>query len=187
MGGWARLLAAHGSTGLFWWACAESVFFPVPPDVLLVPLVLANPRAWWAYAGLTTVGSCLGALAGYGLGRLGGRNLLRRFFSGGKARRVELFFAGYGAWAVAIGGFTPIPFKIFTVAAGAFRMDLPVFLLSAAASRAARFFLVAFLLERFGDAGVKLFSGPVAWLSLPVIALAFLVYFFWPRRKGGGS
>ncbi len=141
------------------WALAavsfvEASVFVVPPDVLLVPMVLAARRRAWAIAGLCTAASVAGGLAGYGIGfflfEAVGRPLLD--FYGYAARFTEFqdMYHEWGGWIVAAGGFTPIPYKVITIASGAVSLDPVTVTAASAASRGARFFLEAALLWRFG-------------------------------------
>ena len=132
----------------------ESSFFPIPPDVLLLPMVLANRERAWFYAGLCTAASVLGGLLGYAIGyflfKTIGRWVIELY---GLQKAFETFrdsYAQWGLWIILIKGLTPIPFKIVTIASGAAHFDLVVCVLATAATRAARFFLVAALIHRFG-------------------------------------
>ena len=135
---------------LFFLAFAESSFFPVPPDVLLLVMALNQPDRALFFALVTTAGSTLGGAAGYGIGLAGGRPLLARLASAEKVRRIHDYFDRYQAWAVGIAGFTPIPYKVFTISAGAFYIDFVKFLLVSFVSRGARFFLVGGLVALYG-------------------------------------
>ncbi len=134
---------------------AESSVFPVPPDVLLLPMVLARPKRAWVVALVCTLASVAGGVAGYAIGALlfeaVGRPILDFY---GYAAQFEHFSAqynAYGAWIVFGAGFTPIPYKVFTIASGVTGLDLMVFVLASALSRGARFFLEAALLYFFGE------------------------------------
>jgi membrane protein YqaA with SNARE-associated domain len=134
---------------------AESSFFPIPPDVMLVPMVLAKrEKAWW-YAGLATISSVLGGLAGYAIGffllELIGKPLLAFY---GKADGLAAFtqlFSEYGAIILLTKGMTPIPYKVLTISAGVAHMNLATFVGASIVARATRFFLVAGLLYFFGE------------------------------------
>lgn len=140
----------HGGTALFAIAFAESSFFPIPPDVLLIPLCLANPsQAFW-FAFLCSAGSVLGGIAGYAIGFWGGRPLVHRIFAEEKVRAVERYYDRYNAWATGIAGLTPIPYKLFTISGGACAINFKVFLLASVVSRSLRFFAVAGLIWYFG-------------------------------------
>ena len=101
-------LESMGILGLFILAFIESSFFPIPPDVFLIPLTLITPELWWLYALVCTVGSTLGALFGYFIGKKGGRPLLRKIISKQKADKVDYYYEKYGDWALGISGFSPI-------------------------------------------------------------------------------
>ena len=137
-------------------AFAEASFFPVPPDVLLMTLSLSRPLLAWRYALAATLGSVtgglLGYLIGYGLWALAAEWFYRYVpgFTPELFGQVGDLFVRYDFWTVFIAGFTPIPYKVFTIAAGAFGINLPIFVLASFLSRALRFFLVAALLRRYG-------------------------------------
>lgn len=136
-------------------AFVESSFFPIPPDVLMIPMIIARPSKAFVIAGVATVASVLGGLFGYLIGwgffELIGQPIFDFY---GKADAVAEFqarFNDYGAWAVLIAGVTPFPFKVITIMSGVTALSLPVFIVSAIIARALRFFLVAALLWRFGE------------------------------------
>ncbi len=140
----------YGVPALFALAFAESSFFPLPPDVLLIALALGNPaNAWW-YATVATVGSVLGGALGYGIGWYGGRPVLKKIMGQERVDVVHDYFQRYEAWAILIAGFTPIPYKIFTIGAGAFFVNFKTFMMASIVSRGARFFLVAGAIQLFG-------------------------------------
>jgi membrane protein YqaA with SNARE-associated domain len=150
---WVEAWAQHpyGAWALFLIAFAESSFFPIPPDVLLIPLCLGDPsKAFW-FAFLCSAGSVLGGMAGYGIGYWGGRPLVYRLFSDAKVRAVERYYERWNAWATGIAGLTPLPYKIFTIAGGACAIDFKVFVLASVVSRSLRFFAVAGLIYAFGE------------------------------------
>lgn len=140
-----------GETGLFIIAFVESSVFPIPPDVLLIPLVLFKPSIGLYYASVSTAGSVLGGVAGYYIGLKGGRPLARRLFSESKIKRVEDYFDKYGAWAVLIAAFTPIPYKVFTIASGIVRLDLKRFVTASIVGRGARFFAESSVIMIWGE------------------------------------
>lgn len=145
-------LLEYGPLGLFLVAFFESTVFPIPPDVLLLPLCLMNPRLSWWYAFLTTAASISGAFLGYAVGRKAGRPVVERFVAGELVEKVQVLFEKYGGWAVGIAAFTPIPYKVFTFGAGVFRVPFMTFTVASAIGRAGRFFfegaMVYFLGER---------------------------------------
>ena len=133
---------------------AESSFFPIPPDVLMIPMIIARPNRAFLIAGVATLASVIGGLFGYLIGwgffETIGQPVLDFY---GKAGAMDAFsarFNEYGAWAVLIAGVTPFPFKVITIMSGLTNLSLPVFILSAIIARALRFFVVATLLYFFG-------------------------------------
>lgn len=150
---WAE--TPYGTPALFVLAFAESSFFPVPPDVLLIALSLSLPRKSFRYALVCTIGSVLGGTLGFYLGLQFwdlASGIVFRYVDQEGFNMVRTYFVKYEAWAVAVAGFTPIPYKVFTISAGFFRVDFPVFLIASALSRGMRFFLVAGLIYAFGPA-----------------------------------
>lgn len=137
-----NVLGSFGSFGLFFLAFIESIFFPIPTDVLLIILTIQNPSFWFGYAFIATIGSVLGAAVAYTIGYFGGRAILERYFHKYIAR-VHAFFQKYETLAVFIAGFTPIPYKVFALAAGVFYVDFKKFILVSLLARGLRFFLVA--------------------------------------------
>ncbi len=139
---------------LFVIAFAESSFFPIPPDVLLIPLAIGNPRRALRFAALCTVGSSLGALLGYFLGlefyEVIGQRIVAFYSVGEQYERVQALYQQWDVVAIALAGFTPIPFKIFTITAGVFKINLLTFTIVVVLSRGARFFLLGGLIWRFG-------------------------------------
>lgn len=149
---WAE--TPYGSWALFLLAFAESSFFPVPPDVLLIALAVSIPSKAFRYALICSVGSVLGGIFGYVIGyqfmEIIGFGILNFYGLTEKYESVAEFYNRYNAWAVGIAGFTPIPYKVFTISAGAFKINFPVFLLASVVSRSARFFIVGGLIYIFG-------------------------------------
>lgn len=142
-------------SALFGIALAESSVFPVPPDVLLIAIVAARPASWLRGAAVCTAGSAVGAVLGYGIGSAFMATLGQPIvdFYGAQAswnRVVDLYQGEWGVWFLAAAAFTPIPFKVATIAAGATDMAFVPFLLVATAGRATRFLLVAAILRVFG-------------------------------------
>ena len=150
---WAH--TPYGVPALFGISFAESSFFPVPPDVLQIALSISRPLKSFYYAFISSIGSVLGGIAGYGIGLflmdLIGVPILHFYGLETKYEVVQALFQKYDAWAVAIAGFTPIPYKLFTIASGAFDISFGVFVIASVLSRSARFFLVATLIYFFGQ------------------------------------
>ncbi|MEJ2525840.1 MAG: VTT domain-containing protein [Desulfuromonadales bacterium] len=151
---WAE--TPYGGPALFLLAFAESSIFPVPPDVLLIALCIALPLRSWHFALLASVGSVLGGLLGYLIG-WGAWPLVNGFFysyipgfTPTVFQRVQELFAAYDFWLVFTAGFTPIPYKVITIGSGVFQINLAVFTIASLVSRSLRFYLVAWLLFRYG-------------------------------------
>src|SRR5690348_8292183 len=153
-----RILALAASPRAEWWlaivAFAESSFFPVPPDALLIPMVLARPRYAWRFAAICTVASVVGGALGYLIGYAVFDQLalpvLNFYGYGDRFASFQALYAQYGLWVILIKGLTPIPYKIVTIASGAAKFDFAVFMAASLVTRGARFFLVAALLRLFG-------------------------------------
>ena len=133
---------------------AESSFFPIPPDVVLVPMALAQPHKARLYALVCTISSVLGGMLGYAIGAYlydtVGHWLISAYGYGEGIDAFRAAYAKWGAWIILIKGMTPIPYKIVTIASGAAKFDFPLFMAASVVTRGARFFLVAALLRRFG-------------------------------------
>lgn len=176
---WAR--HRHAPWYLGGLSFAESSFFPIPPDVMLAPMSLANPsRAWW-YALLTTVTSVAGGLLGYAIGMLAFDAIepfLRESRYWGSYQTAVQWFGDWGFWAVLIAGFSPIPYKVFTIAAGALSMALLPFTLASIVGRGARFFLVAGLMAWGGprmEALLGKYIDRLGWATVVLLAVALVV------------
>lgn len=153
-----RTLALAASPRAPWWlaavAFAESSVFPIPPDALLAPMVLARPERAWRLALICTVasvaGGALGYFIGYALFDQLAAPLIRVYGYGERFAAFQQLYGEYGLWVILIKGLTPIPYKVVTIASGAARFDFATFMAASAVTRSARFFLVAGLLRYFG-------------------------------------
>jgi membrane protein YqaA with SNARE-associated domain len=176
----------HARWALFSISFAESSFFPVPPDVLLIAMVLARPRSARLIAVVCTAGSVLGGLFGYAIGRgmwqaikdptfhyLGGLGFTPQNFD-----LLQIQFQENAFLAVFTSGFTPIPYKVFTIGAGIFEVSLPIFFAASLLGRAARFFLVAELLGRLGPRVMPFIERYLGWLTLAFTLLLILGFAF---------
>lgn len=136
-------------------AFMESSFFPVPPDVILIPISLARPKRAWLYAAICTLGSVLGALLGYAIGALLyntlGLWLIHLYGYGAKVAELKALFAHWGWAVILLKGLTPIPFKVVTITCGVLAYNLPLFVLLCLITRGARFFILAALMTLFGE------------------------------------
>ncbi|MDZ4200792.1 MAG: YqaA family protein [Gallionella sp.] len=161
---------------------AESSFFPIPPDVMLAPMCLANPaRAWW-FALLTTLTSVAGGLFGYAIGYFAFDAIepwLRETRYWESYLLAVDWFGRWGFWAVFVAGFSPIPYKVFTIAAGVLSMALLPFVVASLIGRGARFFLVAALMK-WGGAGMEAalhrHVDRLGWATVAIIALGAAIY-----------
>jgi len=169
---WAE--TPYGSWALFFLALAESSFFPVPPDVLLIALAISIPARSFRYALICSAGSLLGGVIGYLIGYqfmdLIGLRIVDFYGFTQQYAAVGDLYNRYNAWAVGIAGFTPIPYKVFTISAGAFKINFIIFFIASAISRSARFFLVGWLIYKFGP-GIKRFIDRY----FNILAVAFVV------------
>jgi membrane protein YqaA with SNARE-associated domain len=156
---YARTLAMaahrHAMAAMALISFAESSFLPIPPDFLLVPMILAQPRRAWLIAAVCTITSVVGGYVGYAIGYFLfdaiGLPVLEFYHMMDKYEAFKAAFAEWGAWIIVIKGLTPIPFKLVTIASGAAQFDLVPFTLASLVSRSLRFFLLAALLRRFGE------------------------------------
>ena len=161
---------------------AESSFFPIPPDVMVVPMVLARREQAYRIAAICTIASVLGGMAGYAIGMFlyesVGQWLIRLY---GMSEGIETFretYREWGAWIILIKGFTPIPFKLVTIASGIAGFNFGLFVLMATITRGVRFFLIAFLLKRYGEpvqAFIEKRMNLVGWLFLIALIGGFAV------------
>ncbi|MCZ8375134.1 MAG: DedA family protein [Beijerinckiaceae bacterium] len=152
---------------------AESSFFPVPPDVMLVPMTMARPERAWQYAAICTLASVLGGIAGYLIGALLydtlGAWLIRLYGYGDKMDAFRALYQQHGHWIILIKGFTPIPFKLITIASGLAGYDFLMFVLLSAITRGARFFLVAGVMNRFGGPIRRFIEGNLTLVGIVTV------------------
>lgn len=170
--------ASLGELGLFLLAFIESSFFPIPPDLLYITLILKGATNPYALALIATVGSTLGAAFGYSLGYFGGRPVILKML-GSKIEptleKAEKFFDDYGSLAMFIAAFTPVPFKVFTVTGGLCKMNMTGFMIYSFFGRAGRFFLFTFLFVSYGQVIIDNF----VQITLVGGAFVFASYFVW--------
>ncbi len=159
---------------------AESIFFPIPVDVMLAPMAMAQKNKAWFFAFVCSMTSVLGGVIGYALGYFAFDSLVEPVLHDlgywEKYQAVVEWFNEYGVWIVFIAGFSPLPYKLFTLSAGAMQMALLPFLLASLIGRSARFFLVAGLMKWGGDAIDKQLKATIDWLGWVVIFLAIIGY-----------
>ncbi len=160
---------------------AESSFFPIPPDVMLAPMCLAERSRAWRFAAVTTLASIAGGLLGYAIGFFVFESIepwLRDSHYWAAYETGRSWFDEWGVWAVFIAGFSPIPYKIFTIAAGVAVLNLPGFLVASAIGRGARFFLVAGLIVAGGDRMAEYLPRYIERLGWAVVVLAILAWVY---------
>ena len=150
-----NLAASRGATpAMATVSFAESSFFPIPPDVLLIPIAVARPAQWVRWAAVCTVASVAGAFLGYAIGALlfeaVAQPILQFYGRTDGFARLQAWYAEWGGWAVFAAALTPFPYKVITIFSGAVGMNLAAFAVVSLIGRAARFFLVAWLCARFG-------------------------------------
>jgi membrane protein YqaA with SNARE-associated domain len=165
-------------------AFAESSFFPVPPDVMLIPMSLARPARAWLYASVCTAASVLGGLLGYAIGALLydsiGHWLISFYGLGDKVEAFRAGYAEYGAWIILLKGLTPIPYKLVTITSGFANFNIWLFVILSVIARGGRFFVVAILLNRYGEwIRVRIEKHLGLWVSLGagVLVAGFIVAF----------
>ena len=172
---WAE--TPYGGPALFLLALVESSVFPIPPDVLLIALCISLPSRAWRFALLASAGSVVGGLIGYAIG-WGAWPLVDTFFfsyipgfTPEIFGRVQGLFAEYDFWVVFTAGFTPIPYKVITIGSGVFDINLAIFFVASLISRSLRFFLVAWLLHRYGPGMREFIDRYFNVLSIVFVAL----------------
>lgn len=179
--GWAG--HRHAERYLAGLSFAESSFFPIPPDVMLAPMCLARRERAWRFSSVTTIASLLGGIAGYAIGYFLFSAIEPWLHSMGywpAYLRGKTWFDQWGVWAVLIAGFSPIPYKIFTISAGAAVLNFPAFVIASLVGRGARFFLVAGLVvaggQRMEDT-LRDYVERIGWATV-LLALAIAAYIF---------
>jgi membrane protein YqaA with SNARE-associated domain len=174
---WAE--TPYGPAALFLLAFAEASFFPVPPDALLIALVLGFTQKAFKFATICLVGSVTGALLGYVIGHFlwwtpdGNFTSLALFFfntlpgfSEKDFNVIQKMYSEYDFWIIFTAGFTPLPYKVFTVSSGAFKISLPMFIIASIISRGARFFFISFLIWKFGPQIKSFIDKYFNWLAI---------------------
>ncbi|HXH71566.1 MAG TPA: YqaA family protein [Mariprofundaceae bacterium] len=185
---WTLSWADHPQAqwALFAIAVIEASVFPIPPDVLLIALALGRPNLGLRLATFATSGSVIGAIIGYAIGMLFftsiAEPLLNFYGAMGQFTHVQQLFTQWGLLLVLIAGFSPIPFKVITIAAGTFGLSFPGFILASAASRGARFFLEGMLLRWGGDRLRRFVERHFEWMTVLVALLVvagFVMLWLW--------
>ena len=163
---------------LFWLAVisfVESSFFPIPPDIMLIPMILATPKQAWKIAGVCTVSSVIGAYLGYIIGfyffQLIAEPILNFYHFMDRFNTFKNLYNEYGAWIVFGAGITPFPYKIITIASGVVHLNLAIFTIASIIARGLRFFLIAWLLKTYGEAMKNFIEKNLGWLSVLFLVL----------------
>ena len=153
----------------------ESSFFPIPPDIMLIPMILATPKKAWKIAGVCTISSIFGAYLGYIIGvyffELIAEPLLNFYGYLEKFNEFKQLYEEYGAWIVFGAGITPFPYKIITIASGVVHLNLAVFTVASILARGLRFFLIAWLLKTYGEKMRLFIEKNLGWLSVLFLVL----------------
>ena len=175
--GWSE--TPYGSWMLFILAFAESSFFPIPPDVLLIALCVGKPAAAFLFASICTLGSLIGGIVGYGIGIFGfetiGQPLLNLYDPHQEVfNKVQTLYNTWGFWGVLIAAITPIPYKVFTIASGVFGFNFLQFVIASIVGRSFRFFLVSGLIFWGGERLKTWIEKYFDWLSLGFIVVLIL-------------
>ncbi len=180
---WTLSLAEsrHSTLALAGIAFAESSFFPLPPDLILLPMSLAKPQKAWFYAAVCTAASVAGGILGYAIGALLydtlGQWIIKLYGYGARIDSLRAFYAEWGWAFILVKGLTPIPFKLVTIVSGLLAYNLPLFILLSLITRGARFFILAAAMNHYGDTVRVWLDKHFAWFV--VILLAIVVFGFW--------
>lgn len=172
-----------GSWALFWLAFVESSFFPIPPDVLLLALATGKPKHSWRFAAICTIGSVLGGIAGWGIGKFAWGMMEKYFiphvFSQEKFAEIGQLFVDTSFWTITTAALTPIPYKVFTIAAGVFEASLLVLIIASILGRGLRFFTIGGIMYWLGAPARKLiekYFDRFAWIGLILILIAAVLW-----------
>ena len=173
----------HASYYLSGLSFIESFFFPIPPDVMLAPMTLARPNRWFFYAALTTGSSVLGGIAGYVIGYYGFGLVQPWIIEFGYQARFEQaqnWFTQWGFWVVLIAGFSPIPYKVFTIAAGTLSLFLPAFIMASLVGRGLRFFMLSGLIRLGGERmsnKLRSWVEVLGWLTVGILLVSLIWWY----------
>ena len=174
-----EVISLSGSKYALYWLAAfsfiESSFFPIPPDIMLIPMILATPKQAWKIAGVCTLASVIGAYLGYVIGyyffQLIAEPLLDFYGYLDKFNQFKDLYTEYGAWIVFGAGITPFPYKIITIASGVVHLNLAVFTVASIIARGLRFFVIAWLLKVYGERMRVFIEKNLGWLSVLFLIL----------------
>jgi membrane protein YqaA with SNARE-associated domain len=173
----------HAEKYLAGLSCSESMFFPIPPDVMLAPMALSQPQKAWRFAAITTIASVIGGILGYLLGYFAFESFIQPLIVEmgyeGKLAQATQWFEEYGVWVVFLAGFSPIPYKVFTISAGFMHMALVPFIIASTIGRGLRFFLVAALMKYGGpmmEAKLKKYIEILGWGTIILAVILYLIF-----------
>lgn len=165
----------YADAWLFALSFAESSFFPIPPDPFLIALLIADSSHWFRHAFSVTIASVAGGILGYGIGAFFfetvGVKIVAAYSLEKEMEYVRTLFVENAFWSIFLAGFTPIPYKLFTISAGFFKINLVVFVIASLIGRGSRFFIVAFLMKRFGEK-----IGAIVFRYFNIFSLLFALY-----------
>ena len=176
-----KVLSAAAHRHAKWWLALvsfiESSIFIIPPDVMIIPMVLADRAKWWRIALTATIASVVGGIAGYLIGVFLfdslGQSLLEFYSNGDKFRQYIKIYEKWGGWAVFGAGLTPFPYKVITIASGVARLDLSLFILTSLIARGLRFFCLAGLLFYFGESIKKIIEKYFGLITILIFVAIF--------------
>lgn len=174
-----KILELSGRPSAMYWlfvvAFAESSFFPIPPDIMIIPMVLAMPQKAWKIAGWAMLASVIGGYFGYGIGKFGYELIAKpliQFYGYTEAfNEFSLYYHEWGAWIVFIAGLTPFPYKVITITSGVLGLNIWVFGLASVLARGLRFFIIAFLLKYYGEPMKIFIEKNLGWLTVLFVVL----------------
>jgi len=162
---------------------AESSFFPIPPDTMLIPMVLAKKEKWLIYSTITTFASVIGGIAGYYIGisffDTIAYPIIKFYNAVHHFQLVETWYQTYGFTAVFAAGLTPIPYKVFTIAAGVFKMNLFLFVIASILGRGLRFFAEGFAVYKYGEKAIQFIEKRFAILTILVVVVVIIIFIVW--------
>lgn len=173
----------NGALGLFILAFAEASFFPIPPDIVLIPLSIMSPRRAIYYSSMTSLASTLGGVFGYIIGARAGRPILFKIIKKYNLSKIEHIFKEHGGWAVAIAGFTPLPYKVFTIASGVFRVKFTIFFIASLLSRSARFLIEGIIVMALGERAEIYINRLLGPWSFIIVAIALALYMILKKTR----
>ncbi len=175
----------HATKALFAFSFAESSFFPIPPDFILIAILVTRARYWWYYAFITLIGSLLGGMVGYIIGFLFfssvGKIIVDFYGLNEVMQNLALRYEAHAFWTVFIAAFTPIPYKIITISAGFFNISIFSFLIASLIGRGGRFFIISFIMKIFGkkiSSSVYKYFNIFSIIFVSLIIVVFLIFQF---------